>query len=176
MSDIQEISLESLNPEEFIAEKLQDIARAVGTGTAINALSGGVDSSVVTLLGHRALGDRLLSCFIDTGLMRQDEPETIRDWFGDLGVPVTIVDAKDAFFSALKGLTDPEEKRRPSPIRSTRRSLESLSGKAVPGFFSRGPITPTWKKRSPGSSGSTTSWNSSASTRRPGMATGCLNR
>ncbi|HNT57278.1 MAG TPA: hypothetical protein PKL99_05305 [Syntrophales bacterium] len=111
MSDIQEISLESLNPEEFIAEKLQDIARAVGTGTAINALSGGVDSSVVTLLGHRALGDRLLSCFIDTGLMRQDEPETIRDWFGDLGVPVTIVDAKDAFFSALKGLTDPEEKR-----------------------------------------------------------------
>ncbi len=111
MSDIKEIPLESLNPTKFIAEKISDIARVVGTGKAINALSGGVDSSVVTLLGHRALGDRLVSCFIDTGLMRQDEPETIRDWFRDLGVSVTIVDARDAFFSALKGLTDPEEKR-----------------------------------------------------------------
>jgi len=111
MTEIKEIPLESLDPKKFISEKVSEIARVVGTGSAINALSGGVDSSVVTLLGHRALRDRLKSCFIDTGLMRQDEPETIRSWFQDLGVPVTIVDAKDAFFDALKGLKDPEQKR-----------------------------------------------------------------
>lgn len=111
MSEIKEIPLESLKPDRFIADKVSEIARSVGTGSAVNALSGGVDSSVVTLLGHRALGNRLKSYFIDTGLMRQDEPETIVSWFRKLGVTVTVVDAKDRFFDALKGLTDPEEKR-----------------------------------------------------------------
>lgn len=111
MSEIKEILFESLEPERFVADKVSEIARTVGTGSAVNALSGGVDSSVVTLLGHRALGDRLKSFFIDTGLMRQDEPETIVNWFRDLGVAVTVVDAKEGFFDALKGLTDPEEKR-----------------------------------------------------------------
>lgn len=111
MSEIKEIPLESLDPERFVDGKVSEIARTVGAGSAVNALSGGVDSSVVTLLGHRALGDRLKSFFIDTGLMRQDEPETIVNWFRELGVTVTVVDAKDRFFNALKGLTDPEEKR-----------------------------------------------------------------
>jgi len=111
MTEIMEIPLQSLDPKEFITGKVSEIARVVGTGSAINALSGGVDSSVVTLLGHRALGNRLTSCFIDTGLMRKDEPETIRAWFLNLGVPVTIVDAREAFFDALRGLKDPEEKR-----------------------------------------------------------------
>jgi GMP synthase (glutamine-hydrolysing) len=111
MSEIKEILFESLEPERFVADKVSEIARTVGAGSAVNALSGGVDSSVVTLLGHRALGDRLKSFFVDTGLMRQDEPETIVNWFRKLGVTVTVVDAKDRFFDALKGLTDPEEKR-----------------------------------------------------------------
>ncbi|HPC03022.1 MAG TPA: asparagine synthase-related protein [Syntrophales bacterium] len=111
MSEIKEIPLESLDPERFVADKVSEISRTVGAGSAVNALSGGVDSSVVTLLGHRALGERLKSFFIDTGLMRQDEPETIVSWFRKLGVAVTVVDAKDGFFDALKGLTDPEEKR-----------------------------------------------------------------
>ena len=78
---------------------------------AINALSGGVDSSVVTMLGHRALGGRLKTYFIDNGIMRKDEPQEIASIFRTLGVNVEIVDAKDRFFKALRGITDPEEKR-----------------------------------------------------------------
>jgi len=109
---MKEISLAELDPKGFIAEQVQAIAAAVGDGgTAVNALSGGVDSSVVTLLGHRALGDRLKTYFIDNGIMREDEPRQIRDAFAALNVPVEIVDARAEFFAALKGLTDPEEKR-----------------------------------------------------------------
>jgi len=95
----------------FIVEQMKSICDKVQDGYAINALSGGVDSSVVTMLGHRALEDRLKTYFIDNGLMRQDEPEKIASMFNDLGVKVEIIDAREKFFSALKGLTDPEEKR-----------------------------------------------------------------
>jgi len=70
-----------------------------------------VDSSTVTILGHRALGDRLKTYFIDHGLMREDEPQRIVSLFKELGVPVELVDARTEFFNALKGVTDPEEKR-----------------------------------------------------------------
>jgi GMP synthase (glutamine-hydrolysing) len=108
---IEEITLEELNPEAFINEQIAAIREAVPDGIAINALSGGVDSSVVTLLGHRALGERLKTYFIENGLMRQDEPQQIVRWFADLGVKVEIIDAQDKFFAALEGITDPEEKR-----------------------------------------------------------------
>ncbi|KPL11793.1 ExsB family transcriptional regulator [candidate division BRC1 bacterium SM23_51] len=108
---IQEITAKELNAERFIAEKVEEIRGAVGDGTAINALSGGVDSSTVTMLGHRALGKRLKTVFIENGLMREDEPERVAGFFGDLGVTVEIVDARKEFFAALKGITDPEEKR-----------------------------------------------------------------
>jgi GMP synthase (glutamine-hydrolysing) len=108
---IKEITAQSLNTDEFIENQVKNIADAVGNGKAINALSGGVDSSVVTLLGHKALKDRLLTVFIENGLMREGEPERVKAVFSDLGVPVEIVDARDAFFKALKGITDPEEKR-----------------------------------------------------------------
>jgi GMP synthase (glutamine-hydrolysing) len=78
---------------------------------AINALSGGVDSSTVTMLGHRALGKRLKTIFVENGLMREGEPEQVVGRFEALGVPVEIVDARKEFFEALKGVTDPEEKR-----------------------------------------------------------------
>ncbi|MHC4548639.1 MAG: GMP synthase (glutamine-hydrolyzing) [Planctomycetota bacterium] len=106
-----EIRIEDLNPEAFIQEKTTEIAAAVGDGLAINALSGGVDSSAVTMLGHRALGDRLKTYFVENGLMRQDEPQQVVALFAELGVRVEVVDAREAFFAALKGVTDPEEKR-----------------------------------------------------------------
>ncbi len=109
--EIKEITLEELDTEKFIAEKLEEISSIVGDGLAINALSGGVDSSVVTMLGHRALGDRFKSYFIDNALMREGEPEYIVSLFKDLGVMVGLVDAEKTFFDALKGITDPEEKR-----------------------------------------------------------------
>jgi len=96
---------------EEIQGKVAEIREAVGSGTAINALSGGVDSSTVTMLGHRALGDRLKTVFVQNGLMREGEAERVVELFRDLGVEVRVVDARKEFFDALKGLTDPEEKR-----------------------------------------------------------------
>jgi len=108
---IQEITAQELNTERFINEKVKEIKGAVGDGMAINALSGGVDSSTVTMLGHRALGKRLRTIFIENGLMREGEPEQVAGFFQKLGVPVEVVDARQEFFAALRGITDPEEKR-----------------------------------------------------------------
>lgn len=105
-----EITLEQLNEKEFIECQVKEIASRV-EGTAINALSGGVDSAVVTLLGHKALGARLKTYFIENGLMRENEAKRIHEIFSRLDVPVEIVDARADFFEALKGKTDPEEKR-----------------------------------------------------------------
>ncbi|HSK09097.1 MAG TPA: hypothetical protein VK911_05950 [Vicinamibacterales bacterium] len=108
---MKEITLRELDTDRFVEEKTADIAAAVGGGTAISALSGGVDSSTVTMLGHRALGTRLRSVFIENGLMREGEAERVVGFFRDLGVPVEVVDARDEFFAALAGVIDPEEKR-----------------------------------------------------------------
>jgi GMP synthase (glutamine-hydrolysing) len=108
---IKEIKTSKLDPEQFIVEKVAEISATVGDGLAINALSGGVDSSTVTMLGHRALGDRLKTYFIENGLMRQGEPQRVVALFAGLGVRVELVDAQDKFFAALRGVTDPEQKR-----------------------------------------------------------------
>jgi GMP synthase (glutamine-hydrolysing) len=108
---IQEITLEKLNPAAFIADQVRAIRDAVGDGLAINALSGGVDSSTVTMLGHRALGDRLITCFVENGIMRQGEPQRVVSLFRGLSVPVQLIDARQEFFAALRGVTDPEQKR-----------------------------------------------------------------
>jgi GMP synthase (glutamine-hydrolysing) len=109
--EIKEIKLEELSPEKFIEDKVAEISSTVGDDLAINALSGGVDSSTVTMLGHKALGDKLKTYFIDHGLMREGEPEYIVSLFKELGVYVELVDSKETFFNRLKGLKDPEEKR-----------------------------------------------------------------
>lgn len=109
--ELKEITLENLKAEEFIERKIKEINEMVGQGTAVNALSGGVDSSVVTMLGHKALGNRLKTYFIDNGIMRYNEPQEVISTFKDLGVQVELIDARKQFFQALKGLTDPEEKR-----------------------------------------------------------------
>ncbi len=107
----KEITAQELNTDRFIDEKVKEIRGAVGDGMAINALSGGVDSSTVTMLGHRALGKRLKTLFIENGLMREGESEQVAGFFRNLDVTVEIVDARKEFFAALKGITDPEEKR-----------------------------------------------------------------
>ncbi|MEA3342922.1 MAG: asparagine synthase-related protein [archaeon] len=109
--EIKEITLEELDTEKFIGEKVKEISSAVGDGLAINALSGGVDSSTVTMLAHKALGSRLKTYFINNGIMRQGEPEHIVSLFRSLGVNVELIDAQSEFFDAFKGITDPEEKR-----------------------------------------------------------------
>lgn len=108
---ITEITAQELDPLAFIEQQVTQIRQAVGDGLAINALSGGVDSSVVTMLGHRALGDRLRTIFVDNGIMREGEPQRVVELFAGLGVPVELVDARERFFEALRGVTDPEAKR-----------------------------------------------------------------
>ncbi|MCP4399515.1 MAG: ExsB family transcriptional regulator [bacterium] len=107
----KEIAAQELNTKDFIHEKVEEIQRIVKDGMAINALSGGVDSSTVTMLGHRALGDRLKTVFIENGLMREGEAEKVVGLFKRLGVTVDVIDAKNEFFAALQGVADPEEKR-----------------------------------------------------------------
>ncbi len=103
---VEEIPANKLDPEQFIATQLEKIAATVGDEIAINALSGGVDSSVVTMLGHHAIGDQLKTYFV-----REGEPEQIVSLFADLGVNVELIDARDEFLDALAGIIDPEEKR-----------------------------------------------------------------
>jgi GMP synthase (glutamine-hydrolysing) len=108
---ITEITVKELNTNQFIKEKVNEIQEAVGSGIAINALSGGVDSSTVTMLGHKALSDRLRTIFVNNNLMREGEPEMVAGFFRKLGVNVEVVDARKEFLEELKGITDPEEKR-----------------------------------------------------------------
>ena len=100
-----------MNYKKFIKEKIKDIEEAVGKEKAISVLSGGVDSSVVTILGYRALGNKLKVVLIDNGLMRKNEPENVVKTFKKLGIKVEIINAKEKFFKSLKHKTDPEEKR-----------------------------------------------------------------
>jgi len=96
--------------EEFVKRAIHEIKEKVRDGKAIIALSGGVDSSVCTVLAYKAIGERLIPVFVDTGLMREGEPEKIKETFEGMGL--VFVDAKDEFFKALEGVVDPEEKRK----------------------------------------------------------------
>jgi GMP synthase (glutamine-hydrolysing) len=107
----QEITADALDVGRFIQTSLDELASVVGNDSAVCALSGGIDSSVVAYLGHRALGKRARICFIDTGLMREGEPEAVAGAFMVLGIPVERIDAHEEFLYALRGLTDPEAKR-----------------------------------------------------------------
>ncbi len=100
-----------MNYQEFVDSQIVQLKETVGDATAINALSGGVDSSVVTVLAHRALGNQLKTYFVDSALMRKAEPERVVKIFADMGIVVELIDARAEFLAALKGLTDPEEKR-----------------------------------------------------------------
>ena len=99
-------------PLSIIEESQARVRTQLGDARVLAAVSGGVDSSVATALVHRAVGERLVAVFVDTGLLREGEPEQVaRAFREEMGVELVAVDAADEFFSALKGVTDPEEKR-----------------------------------------------------------------
>jgi GMP synthase (glutamine-hydrolysing) len=99
-----------VNTEKFISQSIMEIKTAAGNDKVVMALSGGVDSSVCAVLAARAIGDNLMPIYIDTGLMRKGETERIRTIFSD--IHLQIVDAADEFFAGLKGITEPEAKRK----------------------------------------------------------------
>jgi GMP synthase (glutamine-hydrolysing) len=101
----------AFSEKRFIEQQVEEIRRQVGDSIAINALSGGVDSSVVTVLAHRALGDQIKTIFVDNSLMREGEPKRVVGIFANMKIKVELVDARQQFLSALKGVTDPEDKR-----------------------------------------------------------------
>jgi len=97
----------------FIDESISSIREQVGKGKAISALSGGVDSSVVATLIHRAIGDQLTCIFVDHGLLRREEVERTFNVFRlNLGMNIIHVDASERFLKRLQGITDPEMKRK----------------------------------------------------------------
>lgn len=130
------------NPSKFIDESIESI-KEQAQGRAIIACSGGVDSSVAAVLAGRALGDNLRAVFVDTGLMRKDEPEEVEAMFRDSGIDLLTVDASDEYFEALKGVTDPEEKRKVIGerfIRIFEREAKEFDAK----YLVQGTIAPDW--------------------------------
>jgi len=98
--------------EDFIERAVEEIRREVGEGKAIIALSGGIDSSTTAVLAARAIGDRLYAVFVDHGFMREGEPEQIREYFSKAIKNFIFVDARKRFLDRLRGVTDPEQKRK----------------------------------------------------------------
>ncbi len=97
--------------EKFIDEAVASVKK-ISEGKAIIACSGGVDSSVAAAIAGKAMGDRLLAVFVDTGLMRKGEADEVRGMFADSGINFKAVDASEEYMAALKGVTDPEKKRK----------------------------------------------------------------
>lgn len=99
-------------PESFVDETVQSLKDEIGSDKVVLGLSGGVDSSVAALLLHKAIGDKLHCIFVDNGLLRKNEFQEVLDSYEHMGLNVKGVDAKDHFYKALEGKTDPEDKRK----------------------------------------------------------------
>lgn len=98
---------------DIVKDKIAHAKEVIGNEKVILGLSGGVDSSVVAALLNKAIGDQLIPIFIDNGLLRKNEMEEVKKTFEEgLGLHLHIIDAKERFYEALKGLTDPEDKRK----------------------------------------------------------------
>ena len=126
---------------KFAARQMDEIRRIVGEETAVSALSGGVDSTVTTVLGYAALGKRLKVIFLDDGLMREGEPQAVKSSFRKIGVDVKVVDVRKTFFAALSGLTDPEEKRKAFRETFYRTFQKAVKATGAP-FLLQGTIAP----------------------------------
>ncbi len=96
----------------MIDEKIAKIKATVGAGKAIIALSGGIDSSTAAIVATKALERNLTAVFVDHGFMREGEPQFVKATFERLGTNIVVVEARERFFKSLKGVTDPEAKRR----------------------------------------------------------------
>lgn len=99
-------------PSSFVDETVQSLKSKLGNDRVVMALSGGVDSSVAAMLLHKAIGTNLYCIFVDNGLLRKNEFETVLESYKDMGLNVAGIDAKNEFYNKLKGIEDPEEKRK----------------------------------------------------------------
>jgi GMP synthase (glutamine-hydrolysing) len=99
-------------PDQFVEASITDLKSKLGNDKVVMALSGGVDSTVAATLIHRAIGKNLHCIFVDNGLLRKNEFEQVLKSYSGMGLNIKGVDSKEKFYTALKGLSDPEEKRK----------------------------------------------------------------
>ena len=130
------------DPEKFVREEVEKLRERL-KGKAIIACSGGVDSSVAAVLAKKAIGKDLIAVFVDTGLLRKGEPEHVKKSLEKLGLNLKFVDAKDEFLSALKGVTDPEEKRKVIGEKFIR-IFERVAKQEGAKYLIQGTIAPDW--------------------------------
>jgi GMP synthase (glutamine-hydrolysing) len=131
------------NAEKFIAEQKEAVIEKIGKAKAVIACSGGVDSMVAATIASKAIGDRLLAVYVDTGMMRKGETDEVRSMLQDMGINFKIVDAGEEYFAALKGVEDPERKRKiigEKFIRVFEREAKSFGAT----FLVQGTIAPDW--------------------------------
>lgn len=105
-------SRQDWTPAAFVEETVAALRQQIGEERVVMALSGGVDSTVAATLLHQAIGDQLFGIFVDNGLLRKNEFEEVLEAYHEIGLNVKGVDAKDYFYEKLKGITDPEQKRK----------------------------------------------------------------
>ncbi|MDR1404446.1 MAG: glutamine-hydrolyzing GMP synthase [Candidatus Methanoplasma sp.] len=128
--------------ENFIDKSIETLSSNI-PGKAIIACSGGVDSMVAAALTSKAIGSRLLAVYVDTGLMRKGETEEVRGMLEEIGINFRIVDASEEFFDSLKGITDPEQKRKTIGglfIKVFEREAKEFGSK----YLVQGTIAPDW--------------------------------
>jgi len=129
-------------PDKFVSEKIEELREKI-KGRAIIACSGGVDSTTAAVLVHRAIGDNLLAVFVDTGFMRKNEKKRISQLFSKMELNYRIVDASEEFIDVLKGVEDPERKRKiigAKFIEVFEREAQNFGAR----YLVQGTIAPDW--------------------------------
>lgn len=130
------------NAAEFVEEAVKKLREEV-KGRAIIAVSGGVDSTVAAKIGSMALGKNLTAVYVDTGLMRKGESEFVKNLFGKMDLDFVFINAKEEFLNALKGVADPEEKRKIIGEKFIR-IFEKVAKEKKAEFLIQGTIAPDW--------------------------------
>jgi len=130
------------DPEKFIEQTVKELKDRI-KGKAIIGVSGGVDSTTAAILVTRAIGENLRCVLVDTGYMRKNEIENNEEMLKKLSLNVLVVDAKERFYAKLKGVVDPEQKRKIIGELFIR-VFEEVAQKENAGFFVQGTIAPDW--------------------------------
>lgn len=128
--------------DKFVKETVENLKKEIN-GRAVIAVSGGVDSTVSAVLAHMAIGENLLPIFVDTGLMRKNEAEKVRGIFESIDISIKVIDREEDFLSHLKGITDPEKKRKIVGERFIR-NFEEEARKFNAKYLVQGTIAPDW--------------------------------